>query len=110
MIIGGGIFVLLAIVAGGLLIARRGGNDDEKMFANQETMMNQMQAQNYQQSPQQANYQQPVAQNGPPVQQAVASVAQPDPGLEYYQKLVAQGYPHEHAVAYTQQYYPQFNR
>jgi len=30
--------------------------------------------------------------------------------LEYYQKLVAQGYPHEHAVAYTQQYYPQFNR
>jgi hypothetical protein len=80
------------------------------MYASQAPMMNQMQTQNYQQYPQQSHYQQPVAQNGPPVQQTVALVAQPDPGLEYYQKLVAQGYPHEHAVAYTQQYYPQFNK
>jgi hypothetical protein len=81
------------------------------MFDTQAPMMEQMYAQNYQQQqPQQAVYQQPVAQSGPPIQQAAAPVNQPDPGLEYYQQLVAQGYPHEHAVAYTQQYYPQFNR
>ena len=34
--------------------------------------------------------------------------AQPDPAREYYQSLVNQGYPHEHAVAYTQQYFPGF--
>ena len=31
---------------------------------------------------------------------------QSDPAREYYQNLVNQGYPHEHAVAYTQQYFP----
>ena len=36
-------------------------------------------------------------------------VAQPDPARDYYQGLVNQGYPHEHAVAYTQQYFPEFN-
>ena len=35
--------------------------------------------------------------------------ATPDPAREYYQNLVSQGYPHEHAVAYTQQYFPGFN-
>ena len=80
------------------------------MYHSQEPMMNQMYAQNNQQQPQQAQYQQQVSHNGPPVQQTSAPAAQPDPGLEYYHNLVAQGYPHEHAVAYTQQYYPQFNR
>ena len=108
--VGGGAFILLAIVAGGLLIARRNRNEEQKMYHSQEPMMNQMYAQNNQQQPQQAQYQQQVSNNGPPVQQTSAPAAQPDPGLEYYHNLVAQGYPHEHAVAYTQQYYPQFNR
>ena len=35
-------------------------------------------------------------------------VAQPDPAREYYNGLLAQGYPHEDAVRYTQQYFQQF--
>ena len=34
--------------------------------------------------------------------------SQSDPARDYYQNLVSQGYPHEHAVAYTQQYFPNF--
>jgi hypothetical protein len=33
---------------------------------------------------------------------------QPDPAREYYSGLIAQGYPQESAVQYTQQYYPAF--
>jgi hypothetical protein len=40
---------------------------------------------------------QPVAQPAP---------VQPDPAREYYNGLIAQGYPQESAVQYTQQYYP----
>ena len=42
---------------------------------------------------------QPVAQPAP---------VQPDPAREYYNGLIAQGYPQESAVQYTQQYYPGF--
>ena len=42
---------------------------------------------------------QPVAQPAP---------VQPDPAREYYNGLIAQGYPQESAVQYTQQYYPAF--
>ncbi|MAH41957.1 MAG: hypothetical protein CMO41_06910 [Verrucomicrobiales bacterium] len=38
-----------------------------------------------------------------------APVAQPDPAREYYNSLLAQGYPHEDAVRYTQQYFSQFH-
>ena len=37
-------------------------------------------------------------------------LVQSNPAKEYYQNLISQGYPHEHAVAYTQQYFPHFNR
>jgi len=45
-----------------------------------------------------------------PVAQPVAQPApvQPDPAREYYNGLVAQGYPQASAVQYTQQYYPTF--
>jgi len=33
---------------------------------------------------------------------------QPDPSTEYYNGLIAQGYPHEDAVRYTQQYFAEF--
>jgi len=36
------------------------------------------------------------------------SVAQPDPARDYYNGLVAQGYPAADAMAYTRQYYPAF--
>ena len=42
---------------------------------------------------------QPVAQPAP---------VQPDPAREYYNGLIAQGYPQESALQYTQQYYPTF--
>jgi hypothetical protein len=42
---------------------------------------------------------QPVAQPAP---------VQPDPAREYYNGLIAQGYPQESAVQYTQKYYPAF--
>ena len=35
-------------------------------------------------------------------------VAQPDPARDYYNSLLAQGYPHDDAVRYTQQYFQQF--
>jgi len=43
----------------------------------------------------------------------VAPVAQPapiqaDPAREYYNGLIAQGYPQANAIQYTQQYYPTF--
>ena len=52
---------------------------------------------------------QPVAA----VPAAVAPVAQPapvqpDPAREYYNGLIAQGYPQPSALQYTQQYYPTF--
>ena len=41
-------------------------------------------------------------------QQHQQPAVQSDPARDYYQNLVSQGYPHEHAVAYTQQYFPHF--
>jgi hypothetical protein len=58
---------------------------------------------------------QPVAQQYvAPVATAPAIVAQPqpvvqpDPARDYYNGLVAQGYPAADALAYTRQYYPTF--
>jgi len=56
---------------------------------------------------------QPAAQPVAAVPAAVAPVAQPapvqpDPAREYYNGLIAQGYPQESAMQYTQQYYPAF--
>lgn len=54
---------------------------------------------------------QPVAATVAPA--VVAPVAQPapvqpDPAREYYNGLIAQGYPQANAIQYTQQYYPTF--
>jgi hypothetical protein len=51
---------------------------------------------------------QPAAQ--PVAQQPVAQPmpVQPDPAREYYNGLIAQGYPHASAMQYTQHYYPTF--
>ncbi|DAC26507.1 MAG TPA: hypothetical protein D7H99_06460 [Candidatus Poseidoniales archaeon] len=52
------------------------------------------------------------AVNNHPVSNVTQQYQQPavqsDPARDYYQNLVSQGYPHEHAVAYTQQYFPRF--
>ena len=58
---------------------------------------------------------QPVAQQyvapvaiAPAVVAQPQPVAQPDPARDYYNGLVAQGYPAADAMAYTRQYYPAF--
>ena len=52
---------------------------------------------------------QPVQATQPAVQPvAQPAPVQPDPAREYYNGLIAQGYPQESALQYTQQYYPAF--
>lgn len=52
---------------------------------------------------------QPAATAQPAYAAPVAPAAQPDPAREYYNSLIAQGYPHDDAVRYTQQYFAQFH-
>ena len=100
-IAGGGILIL--VILGALLFVRNRRSSEQYTNANlnyQSINMPNSQAQ--QQVPQQ-NF------PGNQVMQAYTQQsAQPDPAREYYQSLVNQGYPHEHAVAYTQQYFPGF--
>ena len=100
---GGGIIIIIII---GLLLFLR-GRSSHKQFS-QLGANNQAQQQGY------VNYQQPavmqqnyqtVAQNQPAAHPQIAQ----DPARDYYQNLINQGYPHEHAVAYTQQYFPGFS-
>ena len=58
----------------------------------------------------QPGYSAPVVQQPAVVQPAyVPPPPQPDPAREYYNGLIAQGYPHEDAVRYTQQYFAEFH-
>ena len=90
--------ILIFIIIGLLLFVR--GRSNNKQYNTMD--MNYQIAQNSSMAVQQnQNYQQTQAYG----QQSVPSS---DPAREYYQNLVNQGYPHEHAVAYTQQYFPNF--
>ena len=95
-IAGGGVIII--IILGVLLFVRN--RNPNKAYDNVNGHYP-MQQQMYQ------PIQQPVLQQQQTVVQS--PVAQPDPARDYYQGLVNQGYPHEHAVAYTQQYFPEFN-
>ena len=92
---GGGILVLI-IIATLLFIRSRGNNRQNNVIG-----INQQMAKTYAVPQQSQNYQPTQAY----VQQPVTAA---DPAREYYQNLLNQGYPHEHAVAYTQQYFPNF--
>lgn len=96
--------VLILIILGSLLFLRS-RKKEHTMMPNQMGYHNQQINQgthnkiipavnNYQVSNVTQQYQQPTVQS--------------DPARDYYQNLVSQGYPHEHAVAYTQQYFPHF--
>tara|TARA_B100001079_G_C16187813_1_gene415844 strand:- start:221 stop:733 length:513 start_codon:yes stop_codon:yes gene_type:complete len=102
-IAGGGILVV--IIIGSLLFirGRRGNKQYDSMNMNYQMQQNSamlpQQGQTYQQNnPVNVQYTQTYPQQ----------TVQSDPAREYYQNLVNQGYPHEHAVAYTQQYFPSF--
>ena len=100
-IVGGGILIL--VILGALLFVRNRRSSEQYTNANL----------NYQSiNMPNSQLQQQVPQQNFPGNQVVQGYnqqsAQPDPAREYYQSLVNQGYPHEHAVAYTQQYFPGF--
>lgn len=100
-IAGGGILIL--VIIGALLFVRNRRSSEQYTNANLNYQsINMPNSQLQQQVPQQ-NF--PGNQI---VQGYTQQSAQPDPAREYYQSLVNQGYPHEHAVAYTQQYFPGF--
>ena len=99
LLVGGGILGLIVVLIVGLLFVRRNSTEqsmpfDQGVNHNSQAIVNNG----------------PPVQSGPPLQtmNQVQPVAQNQHAMQYYQNLVAQGYPHEHAVAYTQQYYPQF--
>jgi len=87
---------------------RRGGQDDlEHAWAQQQAVA----MPNFAAQPAAAM---PGYPSQPPMNQAVyAPPVQPapvipDPARDYYNGLIAQGYPHEDAVRYTQQYFNEF--
>ena len=101
--IAGGSILILVIL--GSILFLRGRKKEHAMMPSQMGYHNQqinqgthnkiIPAVNHQQVPNVTQqYQQPAVQS--------------DPARDYYQNLVSQGYPHEHAVAYTQQYFPHF--
>jgi hypothetical protein len=101
-IAGGGVLILVIL---GSLLFLRGRNREDTMMPSQMGYHNQhnnytthdkiIPAVNHQSASNVTQqYQQPTGQS--------------DPARDYYQNLVSQGYPHEHAVAYTQQYFPSF--
>ena len=107
LLIGGGIFVIIAVSVGVLFFVRRGKSTQQKMFVQQMNMHPQV-AMNSGPPVQNMSQAQPAGVHSAPAIQSMNQAQQSDPAMIYYQNLVAQGYPHEHAVAYTQQYYPQF--
>jgi len=103
---GAGVVVILALL--GMIMRRRGRNDVPLTKA--PVMLPDFTAQplTYTAPPTAA-----PAYGGAPVATAPASVAPPpgfeaDPAREYYNGLIAQGYPPHDAMQYTQQYYNHF--
>jgi hypothetical protein len=113
VLIGGGVGLLVVLALFGVLMRRRGGGSNEGEWA--VTQLN-MEAPAFAAQPGYGGVPQtatmPVTQPGfaqPATQPAYTPpVQQPDPAREYYNGLIAQGYPHEDAVRYTQQYFNQF--
>ena len=101
-IAGGGVLILVIL---GVLLFVRNQRRNERFDTSK--MNYQSNIVGYNQVQQQVMQQQNI-----PTNQAVQGYSQQpiqaDPAREYYQNLVNQGYPHEHAVAYTQQYFPGF--
>jgi hypothetical protein len=123
VLIGGGVGLVVALALLGLFLRRRGGKVDDKAWSTPVGMpdfsaqpgsmaMPDFSAQPATAQPVYAQQTTPVAQHSYPaaVQPTAVPppVMQPDPAREYYDGLRAQGYPHEDAVRYTQQYFQQF--
>lgn len=122
-LIGGGVGLVVALALLGLFLRRRGGKEDDKAWSTPVGMPDfsaqpgAMAVPDFSAQPTTAQpvYTQqitPTAQQPHPAAVQPMAVpppaAQPDPAREYYNGLLAQGYPHEDAVRYTQQYFQQF--
>jgi hypothetical protein len=109
----GGLLGLLIVLALGMFVMRGRGNDGGDEFLvtqlNMDAPMFAAQSMGSQPAyPTQPAHAAPVSYQ-PVVQPAYAApVALPDPAKDYYNGLLAQGYPHEDAVRYTQQYFAEF--
>lgn len=112
-LIGGGVGLLVVLALIGFLMRGRGGKDEKTQWKVPPSVG--MPDFNAQPMTAQPAYAAPVAMPDFNAQPAaaqpayVAPVAQPDPAREYYNSLIAQGYPHDDAVRYTQQYFAQFH-
>ena len=117
-LIGGGVGLVVALVLVGLIMRRRGRKEEDKTWAAPGGMpdfsaqpsavaMPDFSAQPAVAQPMYAQQPTPAVAAVQPAA-APPPVAQPDPAREYYNGLLAQGYPHEDAVRYTQQYFQQF--
>ena len=108
VLVGGGLGLLIVLALLAFTMRRRGGQDDlEHAWAQQQAVA----MPNFATQPAAAM---PGYPSQPPMNQAVyAPPVQPapvipDPARDYYNGLIAQGYPHEDAVRYTQQYFNEF--
>ncbi|RJU98523.1 MAG: hypothetical protein DWC10_03115 [Candidatus Poseidoniales archaeon] len=113
VLFGGGAALLIIILAGAMLMRGRGGakQEDAWMAAQAGVAMPDFSAQPNAQTSYaaQPGYAAPAQQQAAVVQPTYAApVAQPDPARDYYNGLIAQGYPHEDAMRYTQQYFAEF--
>ena len=112
-LIGGVIALLVILAVAGFVLKGRGGSMQEEKY--HVTELN-MFAPQYAAQPQQSFAGYPAQTTAPPMMQPAYAgqpaysppVAQPDPAREYYNGLIAQGYPHDEAMRYTVQYYPHF--
>ncbi|MCH1461886.1 MAG: hypothetical protein L7U25_05980, partial [Candidatus Poseidonia sp.] len=121
VLIGGGVGIVVVLVAVGILMRRRKGDEPKGWdqaapvampdFSAQPGMYGQPPTQTYAQPVAQYNPAQSVAQPAAvaqPVGVQPGPAVQPDPARDYYNSLLAQGYPHADAMKYTQQYYGHF--
>jgi hypothetical protein len=98
-----GLIVILAGV-GALLFMRGRSNEEEQQIVNN---MGHVAMPNFQAQPA-AQVAMPNFQAQPAAQIPPQPAAMPDPARDYYNGLLAQGYPHGEAVRYTQQYFQEF--
>ena len=100
--------VVLVLAGLGFMMTRKGdGADVAKQLPNV-AMHQPMQQQVVMPAVQQNPYVQPTPTQSYAQAAVAPPVPQPDPAREYYNGLIAQGYPAESAVSYTAQYFPGF--
>jgi hypothetical protein len=98
--------VVLALAGAGFMMTRKGEGVVKQIP--DVTMHQPMQQQVVMPAAQQNPYVQPTQTQTYAQVAEAPPVPQPDPAREYYNGLIAQGYPSESAASYTAQYFPGF--